>query len=412
MVAYHFPPQKGSSGIQRTLRFCRYLPEFGWRPIVLSVHPRAYDYVTNDMLADVPQQTLVRRAMAFDAERHFAVRGRYPRFLAIPDRWSTWLIGGVVTGLKLIRQHRPKAIWSTYPIATAHLIGLALHKITGLPWIADFRDPMAQEGYPPDPLRWKSFKWIEEKALSRAYRSLFTSPTAIRDYQRIYPTLSSDRYVLLENGYDEEVFDGLATSVRDVAGADNRRLVLLHSGIVYTEERDPTFFFAALGELKRRGQISALELEIRFRASSNSALLAQLARVNDVEDLVTMVPTIGYSAALTEMQEADALLVMQASSCNAQIPAKVYEYMRVGRPILALTDSAGDTADVLMRAGISEIIPLQSTQAIIDHFPGFLARLKKDQISLPDPEFVDNCSRRLRTRQLALLLDEAAATRR
>ena len=106
----------------------------------------------------------------------------------------------------MIRRSRPSVIFSTYPIATAHLIGLALHRLTGLPWIADFRDPMAQEGYPADPRIWRSFKWIEEHALRNASRSLFTSPGAIRDYRRDVSRRPGGRFVLIENGYDEEAF--------------------------------------------------------------------------------------------------------------------------------------------------------------------------------------------------------------
>ena len=88
MIAYHFPPLAGSSGIQRTLRFMRHLPEFGWEPLVLTAHPRAYERTSSDQLADIPEGIVVARAPAFDAARHFAIAGRYPRFLARPDRWA------------------------------------------------------------------------------------------------------------------------------------------------------------------------------------------------------------------------------------------------------------------------------------------------------------------------------------
>ncbi len=141
MVAYHFPPMRGSSGVQRTLKFAQYLPQSGWQPLVLSAHKRAYDNPGDDQLADIPADVPVRRAFALDSGRHLAVRGRYAGFLALPDRWVSWCLGAIPAGLALARRHRPQVIWSTYPIATAHLIGLALHKMTGLPWVADMRDP-------------------------------------------------------------------------------------------------------------------------------------------------------------------------------------------------------------------------------------------------------------------------------
>jgi hypothetical protein len=187
MVAYHFPPLAGSSGIQRTLRFAQQLPEFGWEPIVLTAHPRAYERTSDDLLDEVPARLTVKRAFALDTARQLAIGGRYLGWLARPDRWMTWRFAAVGAGLSLVREHAPHAIWSTYPIATAHVIGRALARKTQLPWIADFRDPMAQDGYPADPATWKSFKDIEREAIADARLATFTTPGAAREYRRRYP---------------------------------------------------------------------------------------------------------------------------------------------------------------------------------------------------------------------------------
>src|SRR5712692_2965690 len=73
-VTYHFPPQKGSSGLLRSLKFCRYLPETGWLPVVLTVHPRAYERVDNSQLGEIPPEVDVIRSFALDARRHLALR--------------------------------------------------------------------------------------------------------------------------------------------------------------------------------------------------------------------------------------------------------------------------------------------------------------------------------------------------
>ncbi len=80
----------------------------------------------------------------------------------------SWRWTAVAAGLKLIRHYQPAVLWSTYPIATAHQIGAILHRCSGLPWIADFRDPMAQEGYPADPKTWQCYQEIEETAFRKA----------------------------------------------------------------------------------------------------------------------------------------------------------------------------------------------------------------------------------------------------
>src|SRR5690606_38220369 len=93
MVAYHFPPLAGSSGVQRTLRFSSYLPEHGWEPIVLTTHPRAYSTTSSAQLDQIGSGIRVVRAPAWDTKRHISVGGRYPAFLARPDRWLSWWLG-------------------------------------------------------------------------------------------------------------------------------------------------------------------------------------------------------------------------------------------------------------------------------------------------------------------------------
>ena len=178
LIAFHFPPLAGSSGIQRTLRFVQHLPALGWQPLVLTASPRAYERTSDDLSADIPPGTVVRRAFALDTARHLSVGGRYVGAMARPDRWISWRFDAVRQGLALIRRHQPAAIWSTYPIATAHVIGAELQRRSGLPCIADFRDPMAQEGYPADALTWKQYNAIEGHALRTAAVSTFTTPGA------------------------------------------------------------------------------------------------------------------------------------------------------------------------------------------------------------------------------------------
>src|SRR4030095_17172773 len=86
MVAFHFPPLAGSSGIQRTLRFAAHLPSFGWQPTVLTAHPRAYERTSDDLMAEVSPDVRVERVFAFDTRRHLSAFGRDPWGLASPAR--------------------------------------------------------------------------------------------------------------------------------------------------------------------------------------------------------------------------------------------------------------------------------------------------------------------------------------
>ena len=408
MVAYHFPPLAGSSGIRRTLRFVQHLPALGWQPLVLSVDPRAYEKTSSDLLPDVPADTVVRRAFALDTARHLQVGGRYLGWMARPDRWISWKYAAVREGLRMIDEFKPDAIWSTYPIATAHVIASALQRKTGLPWVADFRDPMAQDDYPADLRTRQMFRDIEADVAEHARYSVFTTPGAARMYQQRYPA-AAQRMLVLENGYDEESF-GAAQPQAPGGGpaqGSQRPLVMLHSGIVYPSERDPTQLFAALGQLKRSGTLTPDDLRIRFRASVHDDLLRTLAQAHGAQDFIELCPAIAYREALAEMMAVDALLVMQASNCNAQIPAKIYEYLRAGKPILALTDPDGDTAGVLRMAGLGDIARLDCADEIAALLPAFVSDWRAGRSVLPQTAAVQQASRRGRSQAFVALLERA-----
>lgn len=407
MVAYHFPPLNVSSGIQRTLRFAQYLPEFNWEPVVLTAHPRAYPGISHASLAEVPPHLHVRRAFALDAAKHLSLRGAYPRWLALPDRWLSWWLGAVPAGLALIWKLKPDVIWSTFPIATAHLIGYTLHRLTGIRWVADFRDPMAEPGDPAKLLQHGAFEWIEQQTLKHCERAVFAAPGALRLYAERYPDIPQSRLTLIENGYDESAF-AAAEQAGNLGRSGSGPLVLVHSGTIYPSARDPRLFFGALSELHRNGGIKPGTLRIVLRATGSDDYLRGLLARYGIDGIVTLEPAVAYRVALAEMLAADGLLLFQAANCNYQVPAKLYEYLRARRPILALTDPAGDTAAVLRDVGIDTIAPLDSQQAISRLLVRFLDLLRQQRAPVAGEAKVAAASRRSRTIELARVLDAVA----
>jgi len=424
MVAFHYPPIHISSGVQRSLAFSRYLPEEGWRPLVLTAHPRVDTAPSQDLLKEVPADLLVTRAFACDSARHLAVRGRYWGLLALPDRWVGWWLGGLFSGLKMIWQQRPKVIFSTYPVATAHLIGLTLQRLTGLPWVADFRDSMTEPGYPREAQRRRVYLWLERRVVQAASRVIFTTPGAVRMYQQRYPDLPAERWALIPNGYNEAIFSELEAELAGGAGgsgevgysraviagevgrASQRPLTLLHSGLLYPEERDPRCFFAALAGLKQAGTIDASALTITLRASGHDEVYRVMLAKYGIEDLVLLAPALDYRAALTEMLQVDGLLILQASGCNHQVPAKIYEYFRAGKPILALTDPAGDTAQTMRQMQLTTIVPLDDSEAIATQLLAFIAAIRSGCAQTAPQVEAEKYSRRAASSVLAKLLDE------
>ncbi len=412
LVAYHFPPIRHSSGIQRTLKFAGYLRDHGWQPMVLTVHPRAYPATGDDQLGEIPEDVVVRRAFALDASRHLAIAGSYPGFLARPDRYGSWLPGGVWAGMRMIRQYRPDAIWSTYPIATAHRIGGWLHKLSGLPWVADFRDSMTEDDFPTDPKVRRVYRRIEQATVHACAKAVFTTPGTRGMYAERYPELAADRWATIPNGYDEENFrdaEGQAGGREPLGSAGQR--VLVHAGLLYPSERDPGPFFRAIAELKSAGVVSAARLQVVLRATGYDDHYAPQLAALGIDDVVRLAPAVAYRDALTEMLRADGLLLFQAANCNHQIPAKLYEYLRAQRPILALTDPAGDTAGTLREAGAGEIVRLDDAGHIAAGLTRFLDQLDSGCASLPGEPVVASYDRAVGAAKLAQLLDEITAGR-
>jgi glycosyltransferase involved in cell wall biosynthesis len=412
LIAFHFPPFRGSSGMQRTLRFAQHLPKFGWQPIVLTTTARAYESRSDSAGNEVPEGLEVHRAFSLDAARQLSVLGRYPSWLATPDRWATWKFRAVPTALRLIRHRKIDVVWSTFPIATAHRIGVEVQRRSGLPWVAEFRDPMWQGDYPPEPRTNRAWKELETDIFSRASRVVVTTPGAAAVYADRFSRFDASRIEVIENGYDEEAFRRADKAPHEDTARSRRPdepITILHSGVVYRSERDPSHLFAAIASMKRNGLVSSSRLRIVLRASGHESEYQRDIERLDISDIVNLAPPVDYLAALQEMLSADGLLLLQASNCNAQVPAKLYEYVRSGRPILALADPAGDTARTLRHIGIGLIASIDSAEQIERALLQVLDQVQNGTGTQPTPEVVARYSREAQAKQLAGLLDAAAS---
>ena len=408
-VAFHFPPNSAGSGMLRILKFCRFLPALGWKPVVLTISPRAYERTDSALLAQVPDSVTVIRAFGLDTQKHLSIRRRYFRWTALPDRWISWCLAAIVRGLARIRRDRADLILSTYPIATAVFIGFVLHKLTGTPWVVDFRDSMTEDEYPADPTTRRIYRWIEKKAVQHAARLIFTSPSTIRMYTKRYPELDAAKCVLIRNGYDEEDFSWL-TPAQPTAVPTGSAIRLLHLGLIYPWERDPRPFFRAISRLKKQGQLSAAYLQVNLRASGNESDYAQILRELEIEDLIHLLPPLPYQQALREAAESEALLLFQAANCDHQIPAKAYEYLRLGRPVLALTSANGDTAALLNETGGATIIDIADEDAIVHALPAFLTAVRAGHHPVADLNRVQAFARKNQARALAQTLSAIERT--
>ncbi len=419
LVAFHFPPLKGSSGLERTIGFCRHLPSHGWRPLVLTASAGAYPQVSEERTTDIGSETLVARAFALDAARHFSIGGRYPRWAAIPDRWISWALCAVPKGMALIRSRRPEAVWSTYPLASAHVVGWILHRLSGLPWIADFRDPMVEfdprtgANYPTDRSIRRSRLWVERRCAESATAVIFCTRGAREIFLARYQSFPANRAHVIPNGYDEDAFPCAQSAAQTACSKGPDTVTLLHSGVLYPgPDRDPGAFLKGLRWFLDCHPAWRTRLRVVLRATGHDARYAPVIAGLGLDGHVLLAPPIPYRDALAEMLAADALMVFQGYTSNPAIPAKLYEYLRARRPILAFLDSEGDTAKLLRAEGVGTIFPIDDPEAIAAGLADFLKAVEGGGLPVLSTERIRAFDRREGARELAQLLDRYASAQR
>lgn len=394
MVAYHFPPSSEVSGALRTLSMARYLGESGIRTIVLAPHQRAYPATNMSMLDMIPDCCEVERTFAVDIRQHLGVLGHYPIWLAQPDRWNSWWIGAVARGLKIIKRSRPKVIWSTYPIATSHLIAAYLHKMTGVPWIADFRDPITTPVGQEGGITARSRAWVERLTIEQANACVFVTDGACELYTNRYAQTNHGPFSVIPNGYDDESFDDSLQDNVEIQEVAPPCLTLLHSGALYPQGRNPESFLSALADLINGNRLSREDIRVVFRASGSETYFSTMLARYGLEEVVMLSPPIDRSIALSEQGMADGLLLFQGGEFNAQIPAKVYEYFRIGKPIFGIVDKEGDTAKLLQSEEVCTIASIEDSDEIGRKLLEFLAKIRSRTVKSISNERLARYSRR------------------
>ncbi len=411
LVAFQFPPFKASSGLERALSLVRHLPAHGWEPVMLSAHPSAYPAVSDERMAAIPADTVVRRTRALDAARHLSLGGRYISAMALPDRWWSWAASAIPAGLALIRHHRPQVIWSTYPIATAHVIGYALSRLSGLPWVADFRDPMVefdeieQQWFPPAPALRHLRLRIEQGAARRAAALTFCTEGAKDICVKRYTPSVGHRWQVVPNGFDETAFANLGPTP-GARPQPRDAITLVHSGSIYpSPDRDPTHFLRALARLVADRKGRGRPLRVVLRGSGVDSLYVDLISQLGLGESVVFAPMVDYASALREIVDADGLLLLQGHTSNPAIPAKLYEYFRAGRPILGLVDMAGETARCLRHEQFSWMAPLHDEDRIHSELGAFVGQIEDGNARGLHPERAQAYERSAAVKTFAGLFD-------
>ena len=411
-VVFHYPPEASSSGVLRTLKFSRYLQDFGWRVTVLTLRRDAYAITDEKLAAQIPESVRVVRTGFLHTKRHLSVRGRYPAVLAVPDAWIGWYPWAIAAGRKIIAEDPVDLLFSTSPHPTAHLIARTLSVRFRVPHVVDFRDPWCEE--PPEPgtptIVHRFAPWLERKVVTSASH-IVTSTTELREMLRArYPEERPDKFTEILNGYDEEDFAPLP----DRSEAGSERMLIVHAGNINASFRDPCPIFKAIARAGEHGRLNSSKLLVRFIGGghyANSERTKRCVEECGLTGSVEFLPRVPYDEALVELSKADLLLLLQASEDTVSlVPAKLYEYLRSMRPVLALV-LPGATTEVFARTGGGWVANPRNEEelenAVVDIFRRWQNGTLKDHHA--DLNALRQFDRRDLTGQLARVFDTVAS---
>jgi glycosyltransferase involved in cell wall biosynthesis len=421
LIAYYFPPL-GGAGTQRPLKFAKYLPEFGWVPQVVTVADDPTYVHDETLLHEVPAAASVERvnvpwnldsvvAYVLNCGPLWRVPGMWrlleklPPFF-VPDTKVTWINPCYRRALRILRRQPVDAILTTSAPYSNHLIGYALKKHTGLPWVADFRDEWAKYSYEtrPTPLH----RWLDEKLERLVVRQadhVIAVSDEIREQLR---NGEPDRakFSTITNGFDPS---DLAAARLRASPRQDGCFRLVYTGTFYGP-RSPTQFVKALEALLQRGDIKPPEIRVRLIGRVGEQRLSR----PEWQQVLECPGYVEHWESLAELQLADCLLLFEPSGAGTiRLPGKIFEYVASGRPILALVPPDGVAAKVIRESRTGVIVPPDDVQAIEAALLTFLQEWKTGRLVVqPDAQVIQRFERRQLTRRLAAILDEVTSVKR
>lgn len=402
MISYFFPPFLGSSGYLRTLKFAQYLPGLGFEPIILTANIKSYHKSDMDMIKMLPTNLIVRRSFALNIKKHFSLKGKYPNFFDIPDQYSTWIPDSIHEGLKIIREYKIELIFSTYPVTSAHLIGWILHRLTKIPWIADFRDPMWDKYTLVPKIQLKSRKKIELKTIQNASHITCTTASMEKLLLDRYNKLSRQNITTIPNGYDEDDFKDI-----NMINNQEEKKRIIHAGLLERIDRDPFPFFEGVKIFIEKTKLDENLIKIDFFNPGDDKMYNEKIKKLNLENIINIREHIPYKNILKEMNQSDLLLLFQGKTCDIQVPAKFYEYLRIGKPIMALTTKNGETGNLVKKTKSGFVVDIENKIEIADTLESWYNHVKNgDPMPKPDKETVKNFTRESHTIQLAKCFDK------
>lgn len=424
IITYYWPPS-GGSGVQRWLKSVRYLREFGWEPVVYTALDSEYPVLDHSLQAQVPAGVeVIRRPIwePYKLYKRFTGQKKEQRVVSgflnekkpslsrrismwirgnvfIPDARRFWIKPSIRFLVGYLKEHPVDAVISTGPPHSMHMIAMGIKRKTGLPWLADFRDP------------WTNIDFYKELMLGkradrkhhRLEKEVVTTADCVvvvgNQMREEFEALSGRKVDVVTNGYDEADLQPQPKDARD------RHFSVMHIGLL-NQHRNHEAFWEACAELKREIPGFGEALRVKLVGKADVSASESIAR-NGMGDQVEMIDYLPQAQAVVQQGRAQVLLLSINNTPNAKgvITGKIFEYLASGRPILCIGPEDGDAAHIIREANAGLVADFEDKAKIKAHLHHYYNLYLQDSLEVQS-QGIAAFSRKALTGKFAQLLKD------
>jgi len=413
VVAYYFPPL-GLSGVQRTLKFAKYLPQFGWEPVVLTVEDRGYFAKDESLLRELeglPVEVIrtpsmdplhffrKKNVVRMPSGKSLGLLGKLSQAIFIPDNKIGWKKHAVDAAMRVIEQQPVDAIFATAPPYTDFLIGAEIKRRTGLPLVLDYRDAWLANPLHSylTPLHRALHRQLEQRVLRTADRIIAINRPIKEQTLTAYPFLRHNDVQIIPQGFDQADFEGIQRR-----RSDDGVLRILHAGTFYYN-RTPQHMLRALRTVFDEHPGLRGRIELHLAGSRRDEDLRSVETL-ELGDAVHMHGYLPHRDTIQQLLDADLLWLMIGRGRGEEMMStgKLYEYLGACRTIFA-TVPEGAARQVLAKSGGAFVAPPDDERTIAEQLVSLFELHKNHRLPAPSYAFAEQFERRTLSGQLAAM---------
>ena len=426
VITYYWPPS-GGSGVQRWVKFAKYLPSEGWQPVIYTPSNPDLGSIDESLLSDIPSEAEIIKRRIFEpygiyrkltgskgqikveANPGGGGKGSFLKRLSMwvrgnlfmPDPRCLWIRPSVRFLTKYLKEHPVDVIVSTGPPQSMHLIARNVSLATGIPWVADFRDPWTKIFYFKHLMLGKRAERkhheLEQMVLDDATAVVAVSPLVQADFAAMTKT----PVCLVTNGYDES--DYTETIVPE------KGFNVVHTGLL-TAEGNPVDLWKVLGKKCREDADFAASFRLTLAGKTDETVLESIRQAG-LGDYLTDLGYIDHNKAVMQQRKASVLIlpIREEPETKAILPGKLFEYLAARRPVLGVGTGEGAMAEVLKETGAGQIFDWDDRAGISDYVERLWSAFGSGEVMTATAD-IEKYSRRMTTRKMVEIFEQVTDT--